>query len=69
MSATQVLEDVYVCDDCGAHAENSASIKHHKTCKPGEAQYWENFYTEEARLQEAIDDFTKFEDEYENEGC
>lgn len=36
--------EVYVCDNCGAFADMVADIKHYKTCTPGEAKYWENFY-------------------------
>ena len=43
---TWVLDDVCVCNNCGAHAETEAGIKHFKTCKPGEAKKWEKFYEE-----------------------
>ena len=34
-------EFFYVCDNCGAHNEKAENIKHYKTCKPGEAKFWE----------------------------
>ena len=44
-------EGVWNCDNCGAYqvvkeGEKPTDIKHHKTCKPGEAKYWEKFYGE-----------------------
>ena len=38
--------EVWVCDDCGAHAENKEDVKHHKSCIPGESKKWENIYGE-----------------------
>lgn len=37
--------DVYTCNDCGAHANTAKDIKHHPTCKPGESEKWEAYYT------------------------
>ena len=37
---------ICVCDNCGAYAESEKEIKHHKTCKPGEAKKWEKIYEE-----------------------
>ena len=39
-------EDIFVCNNCGAHAETIESISHHNTCKKGEAKKWEKFYEE-----------------------
>lgn len=38
--------EMYICNNCGAHSESPESIKHYKTCKPGEAKKWENFYSQ-----------------------
>ncbi len=38
-------EYVYTCDNCGAHSLKGCEfIKHYKSCKPGEAEYWEKHY-------------------------
>lgn len=49
---TQVEEDVWVCNDCGAHAGSPRDIKHYPSCQPGESAYWEDFY---ARQEEDKD--------------
>ena len=37
--------DVWSCNNCGAHSlTGPEDIKHHTTCIPGEAKYWEEFY-------------------------
>lgn len=41
---TNVVEDVWQCNDCGAHADKPENVKHHDTCVPGESQKWEEFY-------------------------
>jgi hypothetical protein len=47
MSWTRVEGDIYVCDDCGAHAKHTPdAIIHHTTCTPGESKKWEKFYKE-----------------------
>lgn len=43
---TRVEYNVFVCDDCGAHAEDPREVKHHPTCNPGESRHWEEFYSE-----------------------
>jgi len=40
-------EDVYSCNDCGAHADKPENVKHHDTCKPGESKKWEEYYSRE----------------------
>ena len=61
-SYTRVMDNIWQCNDCGAHAATKEQVKHHDTCKPGESQKWEEFYGEEddtsyreaaAMLQEA----------------
>lgn len=37
-------EDVWSCNNCGAYASSIENIKHHTTCKQGEAKHWEDFY-------------------------
>lgn len=38
---------VWGCNNCGASSlEGADQIKHHSGCKPGEAAYWANFYSE-----------------------
>lgn len=44
---TWVLEDVCVCNNCGAFAETEEKIKHHKTCQPGESKDWEKIYNKQ----------------------
>lgn len=40
-------ETVYCCNNCGSDSlESAAHIKHNSGCKPGEAAYWTNFYSE-----------------------
>jgi hypothetical protein len=36
---------VWQCVDCGASSERSETdIRHHQTCKPGEAERWRKYY-------------------------
>ena len=37
--------DVFTCNDCGTHANTVKDIKHHPTCKPGDSEKWEAYYT------------------------
>jgi len=40
-------EGVWVCDNCGAHANEKENVKHHNTCKAGESKRWEKYYSEQ----------------------
>ena len=40
-----------ICLDCGAIQDSTGLILHSKTCYPGEAKKWEDFY-EEVQKQE-----------------
>jgi len=44
MPYTHVMDRVWQCDDCGAHAGSPRDIKHHTTCQAGESKKWEEFY-------------------------
>ena len=44
---TWVMDDVCVCDNCGAHASTKEAIKHHSSCQPGESKRWQKFYEEQ----------------------
>lgn len=35
---------VYVCNDCGAYAPMKQDVEHHKTCTPGDAEKWRQYY-------------------------
>lgn len=39
------LGDYWYCDDCGSAHQDADLIEHHKSCKPGEAKKWEEFYS------------------------
>jgi len=39
-----IVDNIWQCCDCGAHAEDSAeNIKHYDSCKVGEADKWEEY--------------------------
>ena len=38
---TNVVEGVWQCNDCGAHADSKENVVHHKSCTPGESKRWE----------------------------
>lgn len=41
-------ETMFGCNNCGASSLVGANhIRHHTECKPGEAEYWADFYSEE----------------------
>lgn len=42
------LGNYWVCNDCGASHEIADFIQHSKSCKPGDAKKWENFYEKES---------------------
>jgi hypothetical protein len=44
---TNVMDGVWQCNDCGAHADTKENVVHFKTCQPGESAKWEKFYSEE----------------------
>lgn len=50
---TQVDDSIWVCNDCGAHAGSPRDIKHYDSCKPGECEYWKEFYS---RADEDMDE-------------
>ena len=37
--------DIWQCNDCGAVGDTIKDIQHHESCKPGECEYWKDFYT------------------------
>lgn len=39
-------QDVWVCNDCGAHEQRPEAIKHHKSCQPGDSEKWKQYYAE-----------------------
>ena len=38
--------DFHVCNDCGAVATEKDEVQHYRTCKPGDAQRWEEYYSQ-----------------------
>ncbi len=46
--------DVFTCNDCGAHADTEAGIKHHATCTAGESEKWIAFYQKAHEEEEDI---------------
>lgn len=38
------VDDVVVCNDCGAFADSEDEVVHHASCRPGESQYWQAMY-------------------------
>ena len=58
MPYTNVMDGVWQCNDCGAHAATQEAVVHHGTCQPGESKTWEELYAKDyeesvALLQEA----------------
>lgn len=42
------IDDVgYVCNDCGAWAEEQDEVVHYPSCSPGESARWQQMYAEE----------------------
>ena len=46
------IEDIWQCNDCGAHANEIKDILHFASCVTGECIYWEKFYEEEENAQD-----------------
>ena len=46
-SYTNVYEDIWQCDDCGAYANSKDKIVHYESCQAGESEKWEQFYSDE----------------------
>lgn len=44
---TNVIEGVWQCNDCGAHADSKENVVHHKTCVAGESKKLEEYYETE----------------------
>jgi hypothetical protein len=40
-------EEIWSCNDCGAHAGTKEGIVHHKSCQPGESARWKEFYSQQ----------------------
>lgn len=56
-------EDMFQCMDCGGLGPSPDTIDHCKTCKPGEAAYWEKYYEEAAKeelMEELKDKFVEW---------
>ncbi len=45
-NVTQISKGIYVCDDCGAHAEDPTEIEHYPTCEPGSSRRWQELHNE-----------------------
>ena len=44
---TNIYENIWVCNDCGAHAEDDVkSVRHYESCESGSSAKWEKFYSE-----------------------
>ncbi len=43
--AYTIIDNYFVCNDCGASSISMKSIKHHPTCVPGTSQHWEKQYS------------------------
>ena len=56
---TEVDEGIWVCNDCGAHADTTKNIKHHGTCHPGESDKRERFYND-ANEEEEVNAFAEW---------
>jgi len=44
---TEIEDDIFVCNDCGASANKPKNIEHYASCKVGDAEYWQRFYATE----------------------
>ena len=49
---TNVVEGVWQCNDCGAHADSKEDVAHHESCTPGESKKWEESYGNEEKIEE-----------------
>ena len=45
---------IWQCNNCGAYATEKTDIKHYASCKPGESEYWKEYYNsvEDQRWQD-----------------
>jgi hypothetical protein len=43
---TKIDDDIFTCNDCGAHASSPEDVKHYESCKPGEAERWGKYYSD-----------------------
>lgn len=41
---TNVIEGIWQCNDCGAHADSKENVVHHESCVAGESKKWEKHY-------------------------
>jgi len=45
-NAEEEIEDVYVCDDCGAYASRPENVQHYVTCQAGVSDQWRQSYND-----------------------
>lgn len=43
---TKIDDDIFVCNDCGDHADKPENVKHFKGCNPGESDKWQAYYSQ-----------------------
>jgi hypothetical protein len=48
--------DIWQCNDCGAVGDTVEQIEHHDSCKPGESEYWKEFYTRANEEEDSEDE-------------
>ena len=44
MPITKIDDDIFQCEDCGAHAETAEKIVHYNGCEPGSSEKWQRYY-------------------------
>ena len=40
------IDEIYVCNDCGAYADKVEDVQHHPSCEPRGSDRWREFYNE-----------------------
>ena len=60
---TDDIGGMWNCCNCGAFHVRKDMIKHYGSCQPGEAEYWEKFYTEANEEVEAWEAEKPFSEE------
>ena len=47
---TWTMGNICVCNNCGAFADKPEKINHFKSCQPGSAKRWEEYYQQEEEV-------------------
>jgi hypothetical protein len=53
------IDEIFVCNDCGAYGESAEAVQHFPDCTPGESEKWREFYNQPDPEDLPVDEQTR----------